>query len=48
MSQILETFVQVLSNPNFYANILAVTPPILLVSLGCAVAQKASVTNMGM
>ena len=48
MSQILETFVQVLSNPNFYANILAVTPPILLASLGCAVAQKASVTNMGM
>lgn len=48
MNAVLETFKQVLTNPNFYANIVAVTPPILLASLGCAVAQKANVTNMGM
>ncbi len=48
MNQVIKTFAEVLSNPNFYANIIAVTPPILLASLGCAVAQKASVTNMGM
>jgi general nucleoside transport system permease protein len=48
MNQVLETFAGVLTNPNFYANIIAVTPPILLASLGCAVAQKANVTNMGM
>lgn len=48
MNQVIKTFAEVLSNPNFYANIIAVTPPILLASLGCAIAQKASVTNMGM
>ena len=48
MNSMLEAFGQILSNPNFYANVLAVTPPILFAALGCAIAEKASVTNMGM
>ena len=44
----LEAFAQIFTNPNFYANVLAVTPPILFAALGCAIAEKASVTNMGM
>ena len=45
---LLQTFGQILTNPNFYANVLAVTPPILFAALGCAIAEKASATNMGM
>ncbi len=37
-----------LANPSFYNIVIAVTPPILFAALGCAVAQKASQTNMGM
>ena len=44
MNQLLEIF----TNANFYHSVLAVTPPILLAALGCAIAQKASMTNMGM
>ena len=44
----LESFVQILTNPNFYANVVAVTPPILLAALGCAIAEKSNSTNMGM
>ena len=44
----LEAFGQILTNPNFYANVLAVTPPSLFAALGCAIAEKASATNMGM
>ena len=44
----LETFIQIFTNPNFYTNIVAVTPPILFAALGCAIAEKASATNMGM
>lgn len=44
MSQLLEIF----ANPNFYHSVLAVTPPILLAALGCAIAAKADMTNMGM
>lgn len=43
-----ESFVQILTNPNFYANVVAVTPPILFAALGCAIAEKSSSTNMGM
>lgn len=45
---ILSVFGQIFTNPNFYANVLAVTPPILFAALGCAIAEKASATNMGM
>ncbi len=48
MSALLETFGAILTNPNFYANVIAVTPPILFAALGCAIAQKADATNMGM
>ena len=44
----LEAFGQILTNPNFYANVIAVTPPILFAALGCAIAEKASATNLGM
>ena len=44
----LDAFVQILTNPNFYANVVAVTPPILFAALGCAIAEKSSCTNMGM
>ena len=44
----LQAFIEIFTNPNFYANVVAVTPPILLAALGCAIAQKASETNMGM
>ncbi|MDO4492476.1 MAG: ABC transporter permease [Clostridia bacterium] len=36
------------SNPEFYFMIIQSAAPILLAALGCAVAQKASATNMGM
>ncbi len=44
----IQSFIQILTNPNFYANVLAVTPPILFAALGCAIAEKANATNMGM
>lgn len=44
----LNAFVSVLTNPNFYKNVIAVTPPILLAALGCAIAAKADETQMGM
>jgi len=44
MNLLLEIF----TNPNFYHSVLAVTPPILLAALGCAMAEKADMTNMGM
>ena len=48
MGRIISTFAEVLSNPSFYANVVAVTPPLLLAALGCSVAQKADETQMGM
>lgn len=48
MDRIISTFASVLSNPSFYANVVAVTPPLLLAALGCSVAQKADETQMGM
>ena len=47
MGQVLSTFARIFANPNFYATVLAVTPPILFAALGCAIAQKANATNMG-
>ena len=44
MNLLLEIF----TNANFYHSVLAVTPPILLAALGCAIAAKADMTNMGM
>ena len=48
MNSILQAFLDVFSNPNFYANVLAVTPPILLAALGCSIAQKSGEVQMGM
>jgi simple sugar transport system permease protein len=48
VDRIISTFASVLSNPSFYANVVAVTPPLLLAALGCSVAQKADETQMGM
>jgi len=44
----MQAFIDCLTNPTFYRTILAVTPPILFAALGCAVAAKADMTNMGM
>ena len=44
MNQLIEIF----TNASFYHSVFAVTPPILLAALGCAVAAKADMTNMGM
>ena len=44
----LQAFIDILSNPNFYANVVAVTPPLLLAGLGCAIAQKSGEVQMGM
>ena len=41
-------FLEIFTNANFYHSVLAVTPPILLAALGCAIAAKADMTNMGM
>lgn len=48
MSGALLDIVNVITNPSFYRSILAVTPPILFAALGCAIAAKADMTNMGM
>lgn len=48
MGQIITALIEVFKNPAFYNNVIAVTPPILLAALGCAIAQKADMTNMGM
>jgi len=48
MSEFLEVLGTVLTNTHFYANIIAVTPPILFAALGCAVAEKADMTMLGM
>ena len=44
----LSEFLKIFSNPNFYANVIAVTPPLLLAGLGCAIASKAGEVQMGM
>ena len=38
----------IITSASFYHSVLAVTPPILLAALGCAIAAKADMTNMGM
>jgi simple sugar transport system permease protein len=48
MSNLLSTLGDVLSNPNFYQTVIAVTPPILFAALGCSIAEKSGETNMGM
>lgn len=48
MGNIISSFLDVFTNPNFYANVLAVTPPILLAALGCSIAQKSGLVQMGM
>lgn len=48
MMNLLSAVSSALTNPAFYNIVVAVTPPILFAALGCAVAQKASQTNMGM
>lgn len=45
---VLNVFISSLTSPVFYRSLVAVTPPILFAALGCAVAAKASMTNMGM
>ena len=56
MGNIISSFLDVFTNPNFYANVLAVTPPILLAALvvftmaGCTPKDKyeiAVVTDVG-
>lgn len=44
----MDLFLDIFTNANFYHSVLAVTPPILLAALGCAIAAKANMTNMGM
>ena len=46
--KILLALLEVFKNPAFYGSVLAVTPPLLFAALGCSVAQKADMTNMGM
>ena len=47
MNDILKAILEVLVNPGFYNNVIAVTPPILLAALGCSIASKANSTQMG-
>lgn len=46
--KVLLALLEVFKNPVFYGSVLAVTPPLLFAALGCSIAQKASMTNMGM
>ncbi len=48
MGGILKALFDVIINPGFYNNVIAVTPPILLAALGCSIAAKANSTQMGM
>ena len=48
MNGILKALFDVIINPGFYNNVIAVTPPILLAALGCSIAAKANSTQMGM
>ncbi|MDO4500933.1 MAG: ABC transporter permease [Erysipelotrichaceae bacterium] len=48
MGQILSALFDVFKNVQFYNNVIAVTPPILLAALGCSIAAKANMVNMGM
>ncbi len=44
---VLEALAGILSNPNFYFTFLSTTVPILLPTLGCAIAENVGSTNMG-
>ncbi|WP_077598304.1 ABC transporter permease [Olsenella urininfantis] len=48
MSQFLLALGGIFSNPSFYFTVLSTTVPILLATLGCAIAESAGSTNMGM
>lgn len=46
MSDFAATLWGIFSNPNFYFTVLSTTVPILLATLGCAIAENAGSTNM--
>ena len=46
MSDFAATLGGIFSNPNFYFTVLSTTVPILLATLGCAIAENAGSTNM--
>ncbi len=48
MSGFLDVLGGIFSNPNFYFTVLSTTVPILLATLGCAIAENAGSTNLGM
>ena len=47
MNDILKALFDVIINPGFYNNVIAVTPPILLAALGCSIAAKAQFYSDG-
>ena len=47
-TEVIQTIKTAVSLPSFYFMIIQSAAPILLAALGCAVAQKANATNMGM
>ena len=48
MSTFWDNLSGIFSNVNFYFAVIRVTAPILFATLGCAVAEKAGSTNLGM
>ncbi|MBQ3132310.1 MAG: ABC transporter permease, partial [Clostridia bacterium] len=48
MNTFWENLVGIFTNANFYFAVIRVTAPILFATLGCAIAEKAGSTNMGM
>ncbi len=48
MSTFWENLAGIFTNANFYFAVIRVTAPILFATLGCAIAEKAGSTNMGM
>lgn len=48
MSTFWENLIGIFTNANFYYAVIRVTAPILFATLGCAIAEKAGSTNMGM
>lgn len=48
MSEFFQTLGGILINPQFYYSVILMTAPIIFATMGCAVAQKAGSTNLGM
>lgn len=48
MNTFWENLVGIFTNANFYFAVIRVTAPILFATLGCAIAEKAGSTNLGM